>query len=87
MTLEAVLKCFRNGDIMLLLRVLQRGRRVRIYDEEGKEIEIEFDHIDICTTNDYNMFLKKEYPTFYDAVNEHNCIKREKKQALEKLYA
>jgi hypothetical protein len=87
-TMEAILKCFRRtGDIMLCLRIFRRGRRVRVYDKEGKEIETEFDYVDVCTTEDEIAFLKKEYPTFYDAVNGHNRDKREKKRALDKFYA
>jgi len=86
-TMEAIAKRFANGDMMLILRILPRGRRVRIYDEKGKEVKFRFSHIDICTTEKDHAFLREDYPLFYEVFNRHNRRKREKKQALEKLYA
>lgn len=62
-TMEALLKRFNNGNIMLILRILRNGRKnVRIYD----------DYVEICPTVDDFSFMKEDLPMFFQMVNRYN---------------
>jgi len=62
-TMEALLKRFNNGNVMLILRILRNGRQnVRIYD----------DYVEICPTVDDFTFMQYDLAMFFQMVNRYN---------------
>ena len=95
LTFEAILKRFWNGDIALILRAHRRGRRVRIYDNKGKEIEriydkdgneVDFAYVDMCPTVPDIHFVKEDFSEYYYVVNSNNLEKKKKNGELYRLY-
>lgn len=71
--MEAILKRFKNGNIMLILRIFRKGRQnIRVYD----------DYIEICPTVDDFNFLKEDLPLFFWAVNRANNDARARRKSI-----
>jgi len=62
-TIEVTLNRFKNGNIMLVIRILRKDRQnVRVYN----------DYVEVCPTEEDLNFMKEDLPLFYYAVNRAN---------------